>query len=59
MSVETFREQTRFGKGYNGNPLLKKERTPVEWPPELIAEYTKCKYDPVYFAERYIKIVKD
>lgn len=43
--------------GYNGNPLLKKSDLEIEWTPELIKEYAKCMHDPVYFAERYIKIV--
>lgn len=42
---------------YLGNPLLKKSRQATEWPPELIAEFAKCKFDPEYFARNYIKIV--
>jgi hypothetical protein len=44
-------------EGYNGNPNLKKTGTPVEWTPELVEEYAKCANNPIYFAERYIKIV--
>lgn len=44
-------------KGYNGNPLLKRSRASINWTPDLLAEYTKCKYDPIYFAEKYIHIV--
>lgn len=43
--------------GYLGNPLLKKSGTPIEWTPEMLKEYMKCAEDPIYFAERYIKIV--
>jgi hypothetical protein len=43
--------------GYNGNPNLPKVKTPVQWTPELMVEFNKCKNDPIYFAERYIKIV--
>jgi hypothetical protein len=43
--------------GYNGNPLLKKARLQIAWTPELIAEFARCKEDPIYFAEKYIKIV--
>ena len=46
-----------MNEGYLGNPLLKKGGTPIEWTPELIKEYMKCAEDPIYFAERYIKIV--
>lgn len=47
----------RDEKGYNGNPLLKKTSKNIEWTPELIDEYVKCRDDPIYFAEKYIKIV--
>jgi hypothetical protein len=43
--------------GYLGNQNLKKSETPVEWTPELIKEFAKCSEDPIYFAEKYIKIV--
>lgn len=40
-----------------GNPLLKKEREPMNLTKEHIIEIKKCMDDPVYFAERYMKIV--
>lgn len=43
--------------GYNGNPLLKKPKTTISWTKEMVDEFTKCKQDPIYFAEKYIKIV--
>lgn len=42
--------------GYNGNINLPKANTKIEWTPEKIMEYKKCMDDPVYFAEKYIKI---
>ena len=42
---------------YLGNPLLKKANTPIEFTQEQIEEYIKCKNDPVYFAQNYVKIV--
>jgi hypothetical protein len=42
---------------YLGNPNLKKANTPIEFTKEQIAEFIKCKKDPVYFAENYVKIV--
>ena len=42
---------------YLGNPNLKKANTPVEFTKEQIKEFIKCKQDPVYFAETYVKIV--
>lgn len=43
--------------GYLGNIQLKKAGQDIEWSPDLIKEYLKCAEDPIYFAERYIKIV--
>ncbi len=42
---------------YNGNPLLKKSRKQISWTQEMLQEWMKCAQDPVYFAEKYIKIV--
>ena len=42
---------------YLGNPNLKKANTPIEFTKEQVAEFIKCKKDPVYFAENYVKIV--
>ena len=44
-------------RGYNGNKLLKKADTDIEWDVEKIEELYKCSQDPIYFAEKYIKIV--
>lgn len=44
-------------KGYNGNPLLKKARKQIAWSQEMLQEWLKCAQDPIYFAEKYIKIV--
>jgi hypothetical protein len=42
---------------YLGNPLLKKANTPIEFTEDQIIEFLRCKDDPVYFANNYIKIV--
>ena len=42
---------------YLGNPLLKKANVQVEWTQEQILEYQKCMEDPLYFCQKYIKIV--
>ena len=42
---------------YQGNPLLKRAGEKVELTAEHIKEYKRCMEDPVYFAEKYIKIV--
>lgn len=43
--------------GYNGNSRLKKARKEIVYTPEMLEEYAKCADDPIYFAEKYIKIV--
>ena len=42
---------------YLGNPNLKKANTPIEFTEENVIEFVRCKNDPVYFAENYVKIV--
>ena len=42
---------------YLGNPNLKKANTQIEFTQENIKEYLKCKDNPVYFAQNYVKIV--
>jgi hypothetical protein len=43
-------------KGYNGNLSLKRQRTKLEWTHDQLMEFVKCKDDPIYFAQQYIKI---
>jgi len=42
---------------YLGNPNLKKANTPIEFTEENVIEFMKCKEDPVYFIENYVKII--
>ena len=42
---------------YLGNPNLKKVNTPVEFTKEQVIEFQKCKDDPIYFMEKFMKIV--
>ena len=42
---------------YMGNPNLKRVGTTFEYPQHLVEEYERCMDDPIYFAEKYIKIV--
>ena len=44
-------------KGYNGNPNLSRAGEEFEWTKEQALELKKCMKDPVYFAEKYFKIV--
>ena len=42
---------------YNSNPQLKATNVNVQYTPEQIQEYVKCKNDPVYFIDNYCHIV--
>lgn len=44
-------------RGYLGNRKLKKSGTPIDWTPEMVQEWIKCRDNPIYFTERYIKII--
>jgi len=49
--------QRERSESYLGNPSLKATNVAVNYTREQINEYTKCMNDPVYFIEKYIKIV--
>lgn len=42
---------------YRGNMNLKRTGVPVNWTSEMIKEWVKCESDPIYFCEKYIKII--
>ena len=42
---------------YNGNNNVKRDGVQESWTPELLTEYQKCMMDPVYFAEKYVKVI--
>lgn len=42
---------------YLGNPNLKKANVDLEFTPEQITEFIKCRDNPLYFAKTYVKIV--
>ena len=42
---------------YLGNPNLKKANTAQNFTKEQVAEYIKCRDNPVYFTSKYLKIV--
>ena len=44
-------------ESYLGNPNVKRDGVQQEWTPDLIQEYAKCMNNPVYFAEKYIKVI--
>ena len=44
-------------KGYLGNQNLKEAGIDIQFTEEQVIEYMKCAKDPVYFIEKYIKVV--
>jgi hypothetical protein len=44
-------------QSYNGNTLLRRGGISVGYTAEQISEWIKCRDDPVYFVEKYVKIV--
>ena len=48
---------TNKSKGYLGNQNLKEAGIDIQFTEEQVIEYMKCAKDPVYFIEKYIKVV--
>lgn len=46
-----------MGLFYNNNANLKSIGVSVQYTPEQIQEYIKCRTDPIYFIENYCKII--
>jgi len=44
-------------QSYLGNPNVKRDGVQQAWTPELLKEYKKCMDDPIYFAEKYVKVI--
>ena len=44
-------------ESYLGNPNVKRDGVQQGWTKELIKEYVKCSKDPVYFAQKYCKVI--
>src|SRR5210317_2095492 len=44
-------------EGYMGNPLVKKDGLQTSFSADEIEEYVKCMNDPIYFAEKYVKVI--
>jgi phage FluMu gp28-like protein len=42
---------------YNGNPKLKRVNTQLGFNEEQIQEYLRCSRDPIYFIQKYVKII--
>lgn len=44
-------------RGFRGSPNLKRIGEKIEWTNDRLREYMRCKKDPIYFCETYMKIV--
>ena len=44
-------------QSYLGNPNVKRDGVQEQWTPEKLQEYKRCMDDPIYFAERYVKVI--
>jgi len=44
-------------QGYLGNKQLKESGIDIQFTEEQVVEYMKCAKDPIYFIEKYIKVV--
>ena len=59
VKAEVAIEDVKLGprEYYNRITSLKKANTEIEYTDDMINEYIKCKNDPVYFINAYVKIV--
>lgn len=48
---------SKLSESYLGNQNLKRSNVKIAWTPEQVQEWMKCAQDPVYFVEKYVKIV--
>ena len=44
-------------ESYLGNPNVKRDGVLQKWTPDLLKEYKRCMIDPIYFAEKYVKVI--
>ena len=44
-------------KGYLGNNLVKRDGIQDSFTEEEVGEYVKCMNDPIYFAQKYVKVI--
>ena len=47
----------RLNDSYLGNPNVKRDGVLQEWTQDSVLEYAQCMKDPIYFAEKYCKVI--
>ena len=55
--VEYYDHDLTLKQCYLGNQRIKKADVVADFTPEQMSEYYKCSKDPIYFIEKYIKVV--
>jgi hypothetical protein len=50
-------DQEQTIRSYNGNPNLKRAQQKMNFTPQMVEEWLRCSEDPVYFTEKYMKII--
>ena len=48
---------SKLSESYLGNQNLKRSNVKIAWTTDQVQEWMKCAQDPVYFVEKYVKIV--
>ena len=47
----------RLNDSYLGNPNVKRDGIIQEWTQDTVIEYAQCMKDPIYFTEKYCKVI--
>ena len=50
-------KDVEIGRGYLGNPNIKRVGVDIPWSKEMVEEWIKCSQSPKYFIENYVRIV--
>lgn len=59
INIEDFDSNIVDPKYFQGNQGLKRFGVQISWTKEMVEEWIRCKEDPIYFIEKYIKIVTE
>lgn len=57
LSMANSNNSSNKNSSYLGNTKVKGSGDVIQWTEEMVKEWLKCKEDPIYFCEKYMKIV--
>ena len=57
MKVKKKMSPLQTNSSYLGNPNVKRDGVQQQWDAELVQEYARCMKDPIYFCEKYVKVI--